>query len=736
MNPKLKDLVIVESPAKAKTINRYLGSSYTVKASMGHVRDLPAAKLGVDVDDDFKPHYVVISGKRKVVKDLKDAASKAGDIYLAPDMDREGEAIAWHLANLIDKDKSRIKRVIFNEITERAIKEAFRSPTEIDMRKVDAQQARRVLDRLVGYKVSPLLWKVVHRRTSAGRVQSVAVRLICEREDEISKFVPTEYWTIDAEFTTPRGDVIKAALEKIGKAKAALGTAKEAADARDDIKSQSFSVLAVDQKEKRRNPRPPYITSTLQQDGARRIGLSARKTMAVAQALYEGIDLGDQGPVGLITYMRTDSIRVASDACDEARALIRSAYGDGYLPGTATKFRKPKSSQDAHEAIRPTDVSRTPDSVAPFLTKDQARLYRLVWERFLASQMAPAIYDATTVEIQGGRYIFKASGSVMKFDGFLKVYGEKPEDEEEKGIPRVEVGEPMELAKIDANRHETEPPPRYTESSLIKELEDKGIGRPSTYATILSTIVERKYVEKIKGNALICTELGRTVLTILLRLFPDIFEVGFTARLEGQLDKIESGQDEWVKVIHDFYEPFRKDLENADKMRKELKGAVEEQVDEKCESCGRPMVKKWGRHGRFLACSGYPECKTTKPLEAEQVHVDAKCPACGGEMVVRTGRYGKFLACKNYPACKGTQSVTLGVKCPECGEELLERRTKRGRIFFGCQGYPNCKFATWNRPAAQACPQCGYPVMVIKASSEKGNRLECPKCKSGAESQA
>lgn len=735
MSAKQKDLVIVESPAKAKTINRYLGSSYTVKASMGHVRDLPAAKLGVDVEDEFKPHYIVIPGKRKVVKELKEAASKARSIYLAPDMDREGEAIAWHLANIIDGDTTRIKRVIFNEITERAIKDAFRSPTEIDMRKVDAQQARRVLDRLVGYQVSPLLWKVVHRRTSAGRVQSVAVRVICDREEEIAKFVPQEYWTIDAEFKTPRGDIVKASLDKIGGAKLDIGNTEKATDVREDVKKQSYSVLKVDVKEKRRNPRPPYITSTLQQDCARRIGFSARKTMAVAQALYEGIDLGDQGPAGLITYMRTDSVRIASEACDAAKAFIGSTYGEQYLPGRATKFRKPKSSQDAHEAIRPTEVSRTPESVAHFLTRDQAKVYKLVWERFLASQMAPAVYDATTVEISGGPYIFKASGSVMKFDGFLRVYGERAEEDEEKKIPRVDVGEPMTLEKVEGNRHETEPPPRYTESSLIKELEDKGIGRPSTYATIVGTILERKYVERIKG-ALICTELGRTVLNILLRLFPDIFEVGFTARMEGELDKIESGKDQWAKVVGDFYEPFRKDLDSAAKMHKELKGAVEEQVDLKCETCGRPMVKKWGKHGRFLACSGFPECKTTRPLEEEQVvAVDARCPICGGEMVVRTGRYGKFFACKNYPTCKGTQSVTLGVKCPECGQELVERRTKRGRTFYGCQGYPKCKFASWYRPVAQACPQCGYPITVMKTSAEKGNHLECPRCKGGAEKQ-
>ena len=730
MGSKSKSLVIVESPAKAKTINRFLGPSFSVKACMGHVRDLPTAKLGVEIGENFKPSYVVISGKRKVVKELKAAAAEAQDVYLAPDMDREGEAIAWHLASLLDRDQLRIKRVIFNEITERAIREAFENPTSIDMHKVDAQQARRVLDRLVGYLVSPLLWKVVHRRTSAGRVQSVALRLVCEREEEIAGFVPREYWTIEAEFKSPGGDLLKAILEKIGRAKPEIDNLEKAAETRDDVKAQSFVVGRIERKEKRRSPKPPYITSTLQQDGARRIGFSARKTMTVAQALYEGIELGVEGPVGLITYMRTDSVRVAPDACDEARGFIASAYGEKYIPGKATKFRKSKSSQDAHEAIRPTDIRRTPDAVAGFLTKDQAKLYRLVWERFVASQMTQAVYDVTSVDIVGGPYLFRATGSVMKFDGFLKVYGEKPEDEERR-IPPLEVGEPLSLENLDAVRHETQPPPRYTESSLIKELEDKGIGRPSTYASIVGTILERCYVEKDKG-ALVPTDLGKTVVKILLQLFPDIFEVGFTARMETDLDRIESGQEQWVKVIGDFYEPFSKDLESANKIKKELKVAFEEEVDQKCEKCGRPMVKKWGRHGRFLACSGFPECKTTKPLEEEKVSTDARCPTCGGEMMVRTGRYGKFLACKNYPECKGTARVTLGIKCPLCGGELIEKRTKKARTFYGCQTYPECKFATWDKPVSEKCPDCGFPIMVVKTSGEKSGQAYCPKCKGEA----
>jgi DNA topoisomerase-1 len=733
MGSQGKSLVIVESPAKAKTINRFLGARFVVKPSMGHVRDLPQSTLGVDIEKDFEPHYVVITGKRKAIRALKTAAEKADEIFLAPDMDREGEAIAWHLASLIDKDGTRIRRVIFNEITENAIREAFEHPTTIDMRKVNAQQARRVLDRLVGYLVSPLLWKVVHRRTSAGRVQSVALRLICEREDAVQAFVPKEYWTVDGVFRTPPGDELVARLERIDKAKIDLDSLEKTKGVEEDARKQAYHVSQVTKKAKKRNPRPPYITSTLQQDAVRRLGFSARKTMVVAQELYEGIDVGDQGRVGLITYMRTDSVRVAASACGAARKFITDTFGAQYVPKTATKFRKRKASQDAHEAVRPTDVMRTPDAVARFLTRDQARIYRLIWERFMASQMAQAVFEATTVEIEGGPYIFKASGSVMRFDGFLKVYSEKSE-EKERELPGVNEGDSLELLSLDVKRHETQPPPRYTEASLIKELEEKGIGRPSTYATIISTVLERRYVERLKG-ALAPTELGTTVLRVLLKVFPDIFDVGFTARMESELDRVESGQDEWVSVMRDFYQPFQRSLEHADAMKEELKRAVEEEVEEKCEKCGSPMVKKWGRHGRFLACSAFPECKNTRPLEEEE-QSDAECPVCGGEMIVRTGRYGKFLACKRYPECKGTRPFTLGIKCPEegCGGEIREKRTKKGRIFYGCENYPECKFATWDKPVAEPCPECAFPVMVVRTAKDKGSRLKCPKC--GSEAKA
>lgn len=726
-----KSLVIVESPAKAQTINRFLGPSYSVKASMGHVRDLPKTKLGVDVEKNFEPQYVQIRGKGKVVKELRSAATHAKEIYLAVDMDREGEAIAWHLAALLAREGYEPKRVIFNEITREAIEEAFANPTTIDMCKVNAQQARRILDRLVGYKVSPLLWKVVRRGASAGRVQSVALRLIVEREEAVEKFVPREYWTIEGDFESPRGDAFTAKLEKVGKAKAEFDSLEKARETEKILATFDYSVTKVDKRTKRRNPKPPFITSTLQQDASGRLGFNPRRTMRNAQQLYEGMDLGEKERVGLITYMRTDSVRIAESASADAREFIARTYGDSYLPEKSRHFKKGKKSQDAHEAIRPTNVSRTPADVQKFLTPDQARVYRLIWERFVASQMSSAVFEVTTVEIQERQYIFKVTGSVQKFDGFLKVYADGSSDEEKKAlIPVLEEADPLKLLKISNTRHETQPPPRYNDASLIKELEDKGIGRPSTYAAIIGTIIERGYVER-ERRTLSPTELGRAVLSIVLKILPDIFEVDFTARMETELDKVESGEDNWVEVISEFYGPFSADLKKAEAMTAELKGIVTEEVDVKCETCGKPMVKRWGRHGQFLACSGFPECKTTKPIEGEEVKVDAVCPECGGEMMARVGRYGRFLACKRYPECKGTRAFTLGIKCPTegCDGELKEKRTKKGRVFYGCDKFPKCKFATWDKPVAKACPACSYPILVQKAAGSKAGQLKCPKCK-------
>lgn len=726
-----KSLVIVESPAKAQTINRFLGPSYGVMASLGHVRDLPKTKLGVDLEKDFEPQYVQIRGKGKVVKELRKAASQADEVYLAVDMDREGEAIAWHLAALLERAGDGPKRVIFNEITRDAIKEAFENPTTIDMQKVNAQQARRVLDRLVGYMVSPLLWKVVRRGASAGRVQSVALRLIVEREEAIEQFKPREYWTVEGEFQSPRGDAFTAKLEKVGKAKAEFESHEKALEVEKVLAALDYSVTKLETKPKRRNPKPPFITSTLQQDAAYRLGFNPRRTMRNAQQLYEGIDIGEKGRVGLITYMRTDSVRIAASAIGEAREFIGRTFGDSYLPETSRHFKKGKKSQDAHEAIRPTNVARTPDDVASHLTPDQARLYRLVWERFVASQMSPAVFDITTVEMLARKYLFKVSGSVMKFDGFLKVYADRTTDDDKKVVlPVLEEGDALKLLKVGDTRHETQPPPRFTDASLIREMEEKGIGRPSTYAAIIGTIIGRGYVER-ERRTLSPTELGRVVLNILLRILPDIFEVDFTARMENELDKIESGEDEWVQVVKGFYRPFSEDMKKADAMKAELKGIVTEEVDIKCEVCGKPMVKRWGRHGQFLACSGFPECKNTKPLEEDDVKVDAVCPECGGEMVVRVGRYGRFLACKRYPECKGTRAFTLGIKCPVegCDGELKEKRTKKGRVFYGCDQFPKCKFATWDKPVARTCPECSFGILVQKTTGSKAGRLKCPRCK-------
>ncbi len=726
-----KALVIVESPAKAQTINRFLGPSYTVKASMGHVRDLPKTKLGVDVDKNFEPLYVQIRGKSKIIKELRAAADKAREIYLAVDMDREGEAIAWHLAALLAREGYEPKRVIFNEITPEAIREAFANPTTIDMRKVNAQQARRILDRLVGYQVSPLLWKVVRRGASAGRVQSVALRLIVEREEAVEKFIPREYWTIEGDFESPRGDAFTARLEKVGKAKAEFESLERAREIEKILSTFDYSVTGVEKKAKRRNPRPPFITSTLQQDAAQRLGFSPRRTMRAAQQLYEGMDLGEKERVGLITYMRTDSVRIAASATAEARDFISSRYGDSYVPEKSRHFKKGKKSQDAHEAIRPTNATRTPGDVEKHLTADQAKLYRLIWERFVASQMNPAVFEVTTVDIQERQYLFRVTGSVEKFDGFLRVYADRKTDEEKKAaLPVLEERDPLKLLKISNARHETQPPPRFTDASLIKELEDKGIGRPSTYAAIIGTIIERGYVER-ERRTLSPTELGRAVLSILLKILPDIFEVGFTARMETELDKVESGEDDWVEVVGGFYRPFSADLKKADAMKAELKGIVTEEVDVKCETCGKPMVKRWGRHGQFLACSGFPECKTTKPLEEDDVKVEAVCPECGSEMMARVGRYGRFLACKRYPECKGTRAFTLGIKCPVegCDGELKEKRTKKGRVFYGCDKFPKCKFATWDKPVDRTCPACSYPIMVTRAAGSRAGQLKCPKCK-------
>ncbi|VAV82329.1 DNA topoisomerase I [hydrothermal vent metagenome] len=709
-----KALVIVESPAKARTINKYLGRGFKVMASVGHIRDLPKSKLGVDLEDDFKPQYDTIKGKGKVIKELKAASKGVDEIYLAPDPDREGEAIAWHISEVISgrggikKGEKKIHRVLFTEITSKGIKKAIANPTTLDINKVNAQQTRRILDRLVGYQVSPILWDKVRRGLSAGRVQSVAVRVICEREREIQAFVKKEYWSIVASFPE-----FEAKLAKCDKKKLEISSEEEASGILKELKGETFTVAEIKRKERRRNPLPPFITSTMQQEASRKLSFSAKQTMMFAQQLYEGVELGDEGPVGLITYMRTDSPRIADEARDAARAFIAEQYGKEYIPEKPNAYKGKKSAQEAHEAIRPTTMVYTPEIVKPHLSKEQWRLYDLVWKRFVASQMTPAVYDQTSVQINAGRYLFTATGAVMKFPGFIAVYEEgKDEDgdkEKEGTLPHLDEGKDLPLKAITPNQHFTQPPPRFTEATLVKDMEEKGIGRPSTYAAIISTIQDREYVIKDQRR-LAPTDLGFLINDLLVESFPNILDAEFTAHMEEELDRIEEGKADWVEVMKKFYGPFKERLATAKKEMKTVKGS-ETPTDIKCEKCGQEMVVKWGRRGKFLACTGYPECKSTADFitddegkiqisEREELTTDEKCPKCEAAMLVKIGRFGRFLACSTYPDCKGTRPFSIGIKCPEegCKGGLIERRTKRGRTFFGCSNYPKCKYASWDDP--------------------------------------
>jgi len=778
-----RSLVIVESPAKAKTINKYLGRNYAVKASLGHVKDLPKKDLGIDVEHEFEPTYEVIPGKHKVVSELKKAAKEAEAVYLAADPDREGEAICAHLAEVLGRTKAerkKIFRVLFNEITPKAIKAAFEKPGQIDTHLVDAQQARRVLDRLVGYKISPLLWDKVRRGLSAGRVQTVALRLIVEREREIRAFVPKEYWTIHALLEAAEPPQFEAKLIKHKGEDIEVSNEAEAQRIVAAIERAKWQVAGVTQKEKRRHAPPPFTTSKLQQAAYNRLRYTAKRTMMLAQRLYEGVELGEEGSVGLITYMRTDSVRVSADALEQVRELIGSSYGANYLPEQPNFYKSKKDAQEAHEAIRPTDAARTPEQVRPYLDDDLFKLYQLIWQRFVASQMLPTVFDQTTIDIAAGDYLFRATGSVMKFDGYLAVYQATKEEEDEeaegegRALPRVAEGETLRLEKLRPEQHFTEPPPRYTEATLVKELEEKGIGRPSTYATIISTIVEREYVSKDQGR-FTPTMLGEKVSDLLVKSFEDIFDVGFTARMEEQLDEIEEGKMPWRKSVKEFYGRFEEDLEKAhgemesykagiptgEKCEKCGQGELLERISrhgfflgcsrypecdytrdlspdpaseeveseagtEYCENCGREMTIKRGRYGPFLACTGYPECKTTRRLmhgtrRARQPDqpLDEKCPECGSQLVRRHGRYGEFIGCSAYPKCKYIRAKTLGIACPKCGTgELVERMTRKGRqrIFYGCNRYPECDFTTPHRPIAERCPKCGAAFIVEKRS--------------------
>ncbi len=725
---------------------------------MGHVKDLPKSKLGIDVEQGFQPQYVVIRGKSKVLTEIKAQAKKADKIFLAPDPDREGEAIAWHIAEELNGNQSQVYRVLFNEITESGIKRALEAPSTIDMRRVNAQQARRVLDRLVGYLLSPLLWKKVRRGLSAGRVQSVAVRVICERESEREAFQTVEYWTVTATLQGETPSPFEARLQEFRGQPLEIHTEDEANHILQTLEHATFRVSNIETQEKRRNPPPPFITSRLQQDAARKLRFSAKKTMMLAQKLYEGIEIGQEGPVGLITYMRTDSTRISVEAQQEAAEIIRSRFGEGYIPAKPNVYKTPKAAQEAHEAIRPTSSTRDPESVRPFLENDLYRLYKLVWNRFLASQMTKGLDEATKVDISANDYLFRATGTVEKFDGYRRIYvegqdlPESPqlpdknqqlaESDGDRHLPILQIGASLQPitgtteTAIQSKQHFTQPPPRYNEALLIREMEEKGIGRPSTYATIISTIQDRGYIEK-EENRLKPTELGQIVNDRLVKHFPQVFNVAFTAQMESQLDSIEEGGKDWVTTVQEFYAPFIKDLGEAETAMEALKGK-EEPTDLACEKCGQALVIKWGRHGHFLACSGYPECKNTKPftkdetgaihiLEKVEEQTEEKCEKCGNPMVVKHGRFGGFLACSDYPNCKTTKPLAIGVSCPQegCAGDLVEKRTKKGRSFYSCSQYPTCTFSLWNRPINKPCPQCQAPFVVEKYSKQAGKTVHC-----------
>ena len=742
-----KSLVVVESPAKAKTINKFLGQNYIVRSSVGHIRDLPAKKLAVDVQNGFTPEYITIRGKAKIIKEIQAEAKKTEAIYLAADPDREGEAICWHIAETLKNVKKPIYRVTYNEITASAILAAMENPGQIDQHLVDSQQARRVLDRLVGYQISPILWRNVKPGLSAGRVQSVAVRLICEREAEIEAFIPQEYWTITANLIGKNPQPFDAKLLQIGSEKGSISTYGFPIDeARaeaivEDAKTKPFIVKDIKRQERKRRPVPPFITSTLQQEAARKLRFTAKRTMSVAQKLYEGLNLGATGAVGLITYMRTDSTRIADEALREARGYIKKNYGTDYLPKSAMRYKSKGGAQDAHEAIRPTSVERTPQSLKPYLSPEQHRLYDLIWKRFVASQMNPAILDVTTIDISAEQYLFRATGSILKFDGFMRLYLEGSDDSNTESnrndetdviLPVLEIGERLDLRKLTHKQHYTQPPPRYTEATLVKALEEKGIGRPSTYAAIISTIQGREYVVKEKGRFQ-PTDIGKLVNQLLIKGFPEILDTQFTAKMEDQLDEIAEGKSDWVGVLSAFYEPFAHALEAAPDVMYEARKEMEEESDEVCEKCNGKMIIKWGRYGRFLGCSNYPECSNIKRLTEEDAPppeeepTDETCDKCGSPMVIKTSRAGgKFLACTGYPKCKNAKPINIGVDCPEagCGGYIGERRSKRG-IFYGCSNYPKCKFIASDKPVNRECPECQAPFLVEKTTKTKERYLTC-----------
>jgi DNA topoisomerase I len=738
-----KSLIIVESPAKAKTINKYLGKEYIVEASVGHIKNLPKSKLSVDIDNDFSVVYETIVGKEDVVARIKEKAAKAKAVFIATDPDREGEAIAAHIADEIKDVNKHIRRVLFHEITETGVKEGMAHPKKVDAHMVMSQQARRAMDRIVGYKVTPFVWKTMYYGLSAGRVQSVALRLICEREAAILKFVPEEYWSLTAEFTTQHDDKFLAKLVKVAGDDPKISDETTSNGYIADVRKQHYEITNVSRKPVKRNAPAPFITSTMQQEAAKRLRMSSKRTMMLAQKLYEGQEIGEEGLTGLITYMRTDSTRLSEEAVAHIREYIYNNYGKEYLPKEPRLFKKGKASQDAHEAIRPTSVKLTPKVVKKYLDKDMFALYELIWNRFLACQMAPAEFEQLTVEVTGGDYLFRASDQLPTFRGFLQVYDDIEEEsggEQEDADPTSKLpanlakGQAAQITELLPLQHFTKPPGRYSEATLVKELESLGIGRPSTYAMIVTTVVDRKYVEQ-KERKLYASELGMQVNKLLVGNFPEIFNVKFTAKMEEELDTIASGKQEYLDVMKDFYVPFHHAVEKASGLASAIKKSMQETTGEMCELCGKPMVTKWGRNGRFMACTGYPGCKNTKPLaedaEKHQHVVGGKCDLCNGDMVVKGGRFGAFLGCSNYPTCKNTKPISMGIKCPKCKEgDLIERKTKKGkRTFYGCSKYPNCDFASWDKPVAQPCTACGSEYVVAKYSQTKGEYMICPACK-------
>lgn len=733
-----KDLIIVESPAKVKTIKRFLGNDYIVEASVGHIRDLPQKNLGVDIEHYFSPQYQIVSGKEKVVNKLKTAASKAGTVYLAPDPDREGEAIAWHVAELIKEDNPNYKRIQFNEITSSAVNNALVHPRDLNTNLFHSQQARRVLDRLVGYKISPLLWQKVRRGISAGRVQSVALRLIVERELERRGFVPQEYWLFKASLQSSSPSPFEAELWKFKGKKPNITTKQQAEEISQYIQEATFSVCSVEQKERQRHPKPPFITSSLQQEASTKLRFSAKKTMTLAQKLYEGVELGQEGTTALITYMRTDSVRVAKEAKIAAKEWISNYLGKEYLPAKLRSYKSKGSSQDAHEAIRPVNIFITPEQARNHLSKDLLSLYTLIWQRFIASQMASANLLDTVVTIQAGETLWRCKGESVLFEGFLKIYSPEEAIKEVK-LPHLQKDEQLELVKLSKEQKFTQPPPRYTEASLVRHLEEKGIGRPSTYAQILSTIQERDYV-RLEKRQFIPTELGEIVNNLLVNHFQKLMDIGFTAQMEGDLDKIALGEKDWVNLLQSFYQEFTSVLQEAQNNMTHVKSGLE--TDHVCELCNRPMVIKFGRNGAFLACSGYPDCRNTKNFvrdESGKIQITedktqnqtkmGECPQCGSDLVLKRSRTGnRFIACSNYPKCKFVMSYSTNVPCPQegCTGELVEKSSKKGKIFYACNKYPDCKFAVWNYPVKEECPQCGSKILVSKSTKTRGEHLACP----------